>query len=352
MLLVVAGLVVAACSKEPSGEIEQASSRPLEVVLYSSADGDVARLVAARFEARTGVHVRLVGDTEATKTTGLVQRLIAEKDRPRADVWWSSEQMGTMRLAEADVLESWESMEFGAWTGGVEEAQWSHLRDDERRWYAFAARARVLAYNSQKIEASALAGGLGGLADGRFTIGLARPHFGTTGTHLAALYAHGGEKEFRRLLLALKERGARLYDGNASVVRAVATGEVAAGLTDTDDVWSGQRNNWPVEPVFERAGAGEPGRMGELGTVMIPNTVGIVRSGPNRADARLLAEFLLSEEVERLLAESDSHNIPTRPVLRSEFQKWAPPAGAEVWPRLTPRDLERPLAIFDEVFSN
>ncbi len=76
------------------------------VVLYSSVDDGVIRPLLAEFEKRKGggFKVLLVGDTEATKTTGLVQRMLAEKDRPQADVWWSSEALGTVRLAKAGLF--------------------------------------------------------------------------------------------------------------------------------------------------------------------------------------------------------------------------------------------------------
>ena len=66
------------------------------VTLYSSIDGTILREVVAAYEAETGVTVNVLGDTEATKTTGLVERVLAERDRPRADAWWSSEPFGTL----------------------------------------------------------------------------------------------------------------------------------------------------------------------------------------------------------------------------------------------------------------
>ena len=60
----------------------------------------MAHQLVDAFEARTGISVLLVGDTEATKTTGLVQRLRAEQNSPRADVFWSSEIFQTIRLAQ------------------------------------------------------------------------------------------------------------------------------------------------------------------------------------------------------------------------------------------------------------
>ena len=85
-LLVVFGLLftvcLQGCTKPSSDE---------EVVIYVSADETIARPILDAFEASTGVRVRPVFDTEATKTTGLVSRLLTERDRPRADLFWSSE---------------------------------------------------------------------------------------------------------------------------------------------------------------------------------------------------------------------------------------------------------------------
>ena len=69
-----------------------------EVVVYTSVDDVFARPIVERFETETAVTVRLVPDTEETKSTGLVNRLIAEKERPRADVFWSGDPVRAAML--------------------------------------------------------------------------------------------------------------------------------------------------------------------------------------------------------------------------------------------------------------
>jgi iron(III) transport system substrate-binding protein len=95
----------------------------------------------------------------------------------------------------------------------------------------------------------------------------------------------------------------------------VAQGQAKIALTDTDDVWVAQRNGWPVDLVYPRHGS--------AGTLLIPNTVARVRGGTHETEAAALIDFLLSEEVERFLAASDSHNIPIRPGLAREFPRYA-----------------------------
>ena len=74
-----------------------------EVVIYTSVDEIFARPVAEQFEQETGIRVRLVPDTEETKSTGLLNRLIAEKDRPVADVFWSGDPVRAAILKDKGV---------------------------------------------------------------------------------------------------------------------------------------------------------------------------------------------------------------------------------------------------------
>lgn len=71
--------------------ITSATGAPREVVVYTSVDDVFARPIAEQFTKKTGIFVKLVPDTEETKSTGLLNRLIAEKKRPQADVFWSGD---------------------------------------------------------------------------------------------------------------------------------------------------------------------------------------------------------------------------------------------------------------------
>ncbi|HWP40824.1 MAG TPA: hypothetical protein VNL70_07850, partial [Tepidisphaeraceae bacterium] len=79
------------------------------VVLYTSVDEPYVRPIVRRFERQSGISVTLVTDAEAAKTAGLAQRLLAEKDRPRADVYWGNEIFHTINLARQGVLAPYRS---------------------------------------------------------------------------------------------------------------------------------------------------------------------------------------------------------------------------------------------------
>ena len=80
-----------------------------QVIVYTSLDNVFSQPVLEAFESRTGVSVLAVYDSEATKTTGLVNRLIAEKDNPQADVFWNSESGRTIVLKKKGVLQEYYS---------------------------------------------------------------------------------------------------------------------------------------------------------------------------------------------------------------------------------------------------
>ena len=313
-------LVVAGCKKTADEPVtDNTSGDGPRVVLYTSCDDYLLKEVIAEFEKRTGIEVLEVGDTEATKTVGLYTRLVDENDEPRADVWWSNEPFYTVRLARQGILapyvsESGEQSIPGGWP------EFYRAADD--MWYGFANRARVIAYDTRKLSAEQIPGALRDLAEPQWQgkVGMARPLFGTTVGHVAALVHLWGEEPTRQWLEAMEANGLRLYDGNSSVVRAIANGEIEIGLTDTDDVWAAQAQGLPVDLVYETreldsGSAITPDTvfpMVSFGALTIPNTVGLVAGGPNPDEAAQLIDFLISEANERLIMTSNSRNVPIR----------------------------------------
>jgi iron(III) transport system substrate-binding protein len=360
LLVAFLGLGAALVSTSCDNAVRHRLPPPRTVVLYTSVDDVIAQEIASIFRQEFGILVELVGDTEATKTTGLVQRLLAEKDATRADVWWSSEPLGSIRLASEGLLEPMASPPFDSPSA----PDWpAELKASDGSWHAVSHRARVLVYNSKWVKERTSPNSLRDLTaplwKGR--VGMARPQFGTTRVQMAAIAAIHGPDALRRWLTTMKDNGLRLYDGNAAVVRAVAMGEIDAGLTDTDDVWAGRRNAWPLSHRYEQrddaVASGEnagrssadadeesPGggrqpsadaELASLGPLLIPHTVAVMKNAPHPAEARILAEFLLSPRVERLMAELEQHCLPVRPSLAAEYPHYAVKGGLLVdWSRV------------------
>tara|TARA_B100001059_G_scaffold236078_1_gene284577 strand:+ start:26333 stop:27331 length:999 start_codon:yes stop_codon:yes gene_type:complete len=280
------------------------------IVVYVSADEYVARPILDAFTSRTGLPVLMVGDTEATKTTGLVERIRAEVNNPIADVFWSSEAFMTIQLANERLLVSHQSDTGRSW-----DSRW---KDPDDLWFGFSPRPRVLVFDQERVSEDSVPNSLQELIDPiwRDRIVMADPRFGTTGGQLAALrswYLQAGDEDgYEDWVSGLAANNVVvLPGGNAAVVEYVQSGRALMGLTDADDV-----------RAANRLGAGlsmrAVGPTDSIGTFMMPNTVAIV-AGSTHPDAGLLVDFLLSDEVARTLAESVSGNIPIKPEIAAEY---------------------------------
>src|SRR5947209_1849063 len=71
----------------------------LEMVnVYCAVDQPYASKLFEEFEKQTGIRISPLYDIESSKSVGLAGKLEAERDHPRADVWWGSEAFLTTRL--------------------------------------------------------------------------------------------------------------------------------------------------------------------------------------------------------------------------------------------------------------
>jgi iron(III) transport system substrate-binding protein len=150
-----------------------------EVVVYNTVDQIFSEPVLQDFEKETGIKVRAIFDTEETKSTGILNRLLAEKDNPQADVFWSGDPVRTIVLKDEGILAN----------VNPENAQEipAHFRDST--WIGFSARARVLIYNKNLLAEDAVPKSIFDLTNNRYRgiAAIANPLFGTTTFHVAAL---------------------------------------------------------------------------------------------------------------------------------------------------------------------
>ena len=280
-----------------------------QVTVFTSLDRVYSEPVLQKFEQETGVKVNAVYDVEASKTTGLVMRLIQQKKNPEADVFWNSEVGRTLNLRDEGVLTPCSP------TTAADIP--AYVKDPQGYWYGFAARARVIVYNTELIaapeegDAATRPWAPTSILDltkpeWKGKVALGNPSFGTTATHAAALFAHLGEAEAKRYFADLKANEVRIVPGNAAVRDQVAAGECLLGLTDTDDVWAGIANSKPVAMVYPDQASGA------MGTLVIPNTVCKIKGGPHPEAADRLIAWLLRPEVESMLAAADAHQMPVR----------------------------------------
>jgi len=273
-------------------------SVPPEVVVYTALDREFSEPIFTDFTKSSGIVVKSKFDTESTKTVGLAEAIIAERQRPRCDLFWNNEILNTLRLERQGLLRPYKSQQGAAFPAAD--------RSPKDMWYGFAARARVLIVNTNQVPEDRLPKSVRDLIDPQWRCGIAKPLFGTTATHAACLFAVWGDEEAKEFFRAVR-RNASIMSGNKQVAQAVAAGKLAFGLTDTDDAVVEIENGMPVTIVYPDQ------QEGQVGTLFIPNTLALIKDSPNPEAADKLVEYLLSADVERRLASGPSAQIPLRP---------------------------------------
>ena len=268
------------------------------VVVYAAQDQVYAEPILREFEKETAIKVKAVYDSEAVKTVGLANRLIAERSHPQCDVFWGNEEMRTRQLAAQNVLRE---------TNG---------------WATFGHRSRSIVINTNFVSerGALLRTNVGAREPSRAMLGaptslleltneiwrgkiaLAFPQFGTTATHFHALRQLWGKERWLTWCRALAANKPFVVDGNSVVVKFVARGEAWIGLSDSDDIAAGQREGYPVGalPLTEES-------------LLIPNTVAVIRNAPRPANAQKLFDYLQRSEVADKLVQASALESVTTP---------------------------------------
>src|SRR5262245_19393940 len=246
-------------------------TRP-RVVVYCALDREFADDILADFTKRTGLEVVKRYDTEANKSVGLYEDLMHERSRPRCDVHWNNEILATIRLQREGIYAPYESPAAQPYPAQYKAA--------DHTWTAFAARARVLIVNTKRVQPEEMPHGLEDLTKPHWKgrIAMAKPLFGTTATQAACLFQVWGSGKAHAFYEALKSNDVQIAAGNKQVAVGVGIGQFDAGMTDTDDALAELGLGRPVAMIFpdRDAPAG-----GNRGTLLIPNTVAMIKNCPN-----------------------------------------------------------------------
>ncbi|MBP88873.1 MAG: iron transporter [Planctomycetaceae bacterium] len=271
-----------------------------EVIVYAALDREFSEPILNEFERDSGVRVLAKYDIESTKTIGLVRAIIQEQNRPRCDLFWNNEILHTLRLQKMGLLDVYAAP-------NAEPFPANH-RSPDHDWFGLAARARVLIVNTELVSKDDFPDSIEDLTDEKWRgkVGIAKPLAGTTATHAAVLFATWGNARATAFFRAVKQN-ADVLSGNKQVAAAVGRGQLAFGITDTDDAIIEIDNGMPVEIVFPDQ------QVDGLGSLSIPNTLCIIKGSRNTKNARRLIDYLLAPNVEAKLARGQSAQFPVSP---------------------------------------
>ncbi|MGD1086668.1 MAG: extracellular solute-binding protein [Verrucomicrobiota bacterium] len=241
------------------------------VVVYTSQDEVYAEPIFKQFEKQTGIQVKPIFDSEAVKTVGLVNKLLAEQNNPQCDVFWNNEEYRTRYLAARGLFR------------------------ETNAWAPLGYRTRRMVINTNFLTPAGAPRDFSDVTNKIWfhKVALAMPLFGTTATHFHALRQLWGDDAWQAWCRALLANNPFIVDGNSVVVKQVARGEAWIGWADSDDIADAQREGLPVLPLPVTSE-----------TLYLPNTVGVVKNCPHPDAAQKFFDFLRDPAVSRRLVEA------------------------------------------------
>jgi iron(III) transport system substrate-binding protein len=278
--------------------IREALAANQTVVVYVSEDQIFAAPILDDFQKETGVKVKAVYDTEESKSTGVMNRLIAEKKNPQADVYWANEVVRAEALKQKGVSASYVSSN----AAEIPEV----FKDSEGHWTGFSARARVFLLKKGLAEKPA---SINDYKDARWKgrAVIANPVFGTTTDYITALFLLWGDQHAKEFMNGMKDNQVKISSSNGESADLVASGEFDFSLVDSDDVVNRLKQGKGVEMVVP-----DQGKDG-IGALILPNAVVLIKKGPHPDQGKKLIDYLLSKDTERKLAFAKCAQIPLHP---------------------------------------
>lgn len=283
LLALAAAALTAACGGSDGGG--------QRLVVYSGREQELVEPLYAKFTADTGIELDVRwGDSAALSAT-----ILEEGDASPADVFYAQDA-GSIGVLDGLLAE------LPADDRALIPAQY---QDPGGRWVGVTGRVRVMAYNTERVEAAQLPGSVLELAQPDWPlgpIGVAPTNASFVG-FVSALREVLGDEATQAWLDGIATH-ARTYEKNSQIVDAVAAGEVDTGLVNHYYLYEKLASD-PAAPVANHYFDGA-----DAGSFVNVSAVGVLASSERQADAETFVRWLLTEGQVFFAAEAEEREYP------------------------------------------
>ncbi|MFO7961913.1 MAG: iron ABC transporter substrate-binding protein [Nitriliruptoraceae bacterium] len=265
---------------DPEAEDGEAAASDGPITVYSGRNEDFVGFIFDDFEAATGIEVEVrYGDTAELAAT-----IVEEGPASPADVYFAQDA-GALGALQAEGLLTELPDDVLSWVEPT-------FRSREGEWTGTTGRVRVLAYNTDNVDAAELPDSVLELTEPEWEgrVGWA-PTNGSFQAFVTALRQTEGEDVAREWLEGMIANGAVEYPNNTGIVEGISRGEVDVGITNHYYLYRFLEE----DPDFPVANHYLPGDIGGLVNIA---GVGVLDSSDSKDAAFELVRYLLSEEVQ------------------------------------------------------
>lgn len=251
-----------------------------DLTIYSGRNEQLVGDLIEQFEKESGldVEVRYADSAELAAT------IEEEGDNSPADVFFAQDA-GSLGAVEDRLAPL---------PAAVVRQVPERFRDPRGRWVGTSARARVVAYSTERLDEKDLPDSIFDFTEPKWKgrIGFPPPN-ASFQAFISGMRLKAGERRTREWLEAIKRNQPKLYENNIQTEEAIARGEIDVGFVN--HYYLGElkreRPDFPVANHFLRDG--------DPGSLVNAAGAGVLRTAEHPDEARRFLRFLLSRTGQR-----------------------------------------------------
>jgi len=256
------------------------------ITVYSGRSEELVAPLIEQFEEETGIAV----EVRYAESAELAATILEEGANSPADVFFAQDPASLGAVALGGYFRSLDDALLDKVDAG--------FSDVEGRWVGISGRARVVVYDSEKIDPATLPTTEDDFTDPAWAGRLAvAPTNGSFLAFVAAKILIDGEEATLDWLEGIRGNNAPTYPSNSVIVAAVDAGEVDAGLANHYYLFRRR------DEVGDTIAANHFMTGGGAGSLVMPAGAGILASSENATAAAVFIEYLLGEEAQTFFAD-------------------------------------------------
>ena len=278
-------LVLVSCSKEMNQELTSE-----ELTIYTSRQPQLLEPILENFSEETGIKVNLLSGNAQE----LMERIAIEDNESIADIFmtvdagvlWQAAERGIFSQTKSEVLEA-----------NVP----SYLRDPNGQWFGFSKRARTIVYSSDQYSKSDFSS-YEDLADpkwkGKLCLRTSKKVYNRS-LIASMIDAYGFDKAKEVVAGWVANLTTEVFANDTNALKAVSSGQ--CGVTIVNTYYLARLLDDPKYDNLKLFWANQDDR----GVHVNISGAGIVKSSKNKEEAKILLEYLSSEQAQDFYASAN-----------------------------------------------
>ncbi|WP_245835769.1 ABC transporter substrate-binding protein [Virgibacillus ndiopensis] len=294
-------LLLSACAGEESSGGGDGGDGGKPITLYSPETPELSKELAAKYEELYGTKVNV----NYAGTNVLVNKMMAEKGNPQADVWYGGGGILPFEAAvDKDIITSYIPESAKEW-----EVVENGIKVKHQDGYYVGAEMFVLgfAYNTELVSEEEAPKTWEDLLDPKWKGKIQFPNPAASGTAtlmvLSYMMQHGEEAGWE-YFQKLKDQANSIPDSGSGPTKGAAMGEAHIAVGFDFMAYEHQANGETVDFVVPEK------------TPILVNPVTLVKDGPNPEGGKKFMDFMLGKDAQQILA--DWYHIPINPDVESK----------------------------------